>query len=63
MKKLAVFFVWTILHYCLIAGLAWRFVLGQHFPFWKLLIIAVLSAVTSVIQYCIFSDKRREAKK
>ena len=41
--------LWQFVSYPLIAGTAWYWVLGIHFPFWKILVIAVIQTLSTYI--------------
>lgn len=56
MKKLAKAQICWLIGYCLVAGLAWKFVLNMNFPFWKLLIIAVLQVIVNTVQFFVVSE-------
>jgi len=58
MKRLIFYAMYVTAQYCVIAGIAWHWVLEMSFPFWKLLVIAVIQAVFSVTAMIIFPRKK-----
>lgn len=47
--KRGIVFLWQFLSYCLVAGLAWFWVLGIQFSVWRLMGIAFLQVLTLVV--------------
>ncbi len=63
MKKLGLYFLWLIVHYCVVVGIGWTFVLGAEFQFWKLLTTAILSSILNTIMLIFFGEKKNEPRK
>jgi hypothetical protein len=57
--------IWTFLTYCLVAGLAWFWVLGIQYSVWRLFGIAFLQTLCFVFQWFLIDElnKKVEAKK
>lgn len=42
--------LWTFLSYCLVAGIAWYWVLGMQFSVWRLMGVALLQMLCFALQ-------------
>jgi len=52
--------VYWFASYCIIAGFAWRFVLGMEFPFWKLLVVALVNTIINACWYLTICKEQQE---
>jgi len=55
MKKFLFWLGSIFISYVLVAGLAWSWVLGLRFSFWKLLVIALLQCSANLAQQVIYT--------
>lgn len=51
-----------IAHYIVIPGLAWKWVLGIDYPFWKLVVIALINCAALLWAQFFFRTKTDEKK-
>jgi hypothetical protein len=62
-RKLLGYIAYTVLSYVIVAGFAWRFVLGLEFPLWKIFIAGLLQTVILIIQMLIFNPRQPKITK
>jgi len=54
LRRVAFWALFLIAQYCLVAGFAWRWVLGLTFPLWKLLVIGAIQGFCAFLGSAIF---------
>ena len=59
LRRVAFWALFLIAQYCLVAGFAWRWVLGLTFPLWKLLVIGAIQGFCAFLGSAIFPRAKR----
>ena len=63
LRRAGLWSLFMVVQYCIVAGLAWRWVLGLSFPLWKLLIVAVIQAFIAWVSSAIWPRAPKGKKK
>ena len=58
MKRILGIFVFIVIQYILVAGIAWRWVLGMEYSFLRLIGIAALQGAMVIIQIIAFPGNK-----